>query len=393
MPYAYERARDTLKKTVFLSLFVATTAAMLGIGIIMPVLPLYAKSLGATAFVIGLLSSAFALSRLLFAPYIGSLSDSYGKKKLLVIGLSLYIVFSIAYALASNVAWLFIIRFVEGFASAMVTPVAQAYIGDIVPRGKEGEYMNLFIISLFIGNAVGPFLGGYLSDVFSFSMPFYAMGGMALIALLMVIFFVPEIKSQASEKRKSARAIRKIIKDSKMLGVLFYILFRSFYRFGFNTFLPLLVVGFMSKTNIGLLLSAYMVSGSLLQYPMGKLGDSHPQFKAIFVLVGSLLSAVSMVLIFIFYKNVLMLYILSLSMGGFSALARGSVIAIRTERGRKLGMGAVTGSFASFQALGQITGPVVLGIFVYIFGLPSVFLVGGSFGIIGAVLTYAFIRG
>ncbi len=365
---------------------------MLGIGIIMPVLPLYAKSLGATAFMVGLLSSAFALSRLFFAPYIGSMSDSYGKKRLLVIGLSLYIVFSVAYVLASDVTWLFVIRFIEGFASAMVTPVAQAYIGDIVPKGKEGEYMNLFTISLFAGNAIGPFLGGYLSDVFSFSMPFYAMGGMALIALLMVIFFVPEIKATHSKKQKNSGAIRKVLKDSKMLGVLFYILFRSFYRFGFNTFLPLLVIGFMSKTDIGLLLSAYMVSGSLLQYPMGKLSDSYPRFKIPFVLIGSLLSAVSMVLIFPFYKNIPMLYILSLSMGGFSALARSSVIAIRTERGRELGMGTVTGSFASFQALGQIMGPIVLGIFVDLFGLPSVFLMGGSIGIFGAVLSYVFIR-
>lgn len=380
-----------MKKAVFLSLFVATTATMLGIGIIMPVLPLYAKSLGATAFVVGLLSSAFALSRLFFAPYIGSISDGYGKKRLMIIGLSLYIVFSVAYVLADNVMWLFIIRFVEGFASAMVTPVAQAYVGDIVPKGKEGEYMNLFTISLFVGNALGPFLGGYLSDVFSFSMPFFAMGGMALIALLMVIFLVPEIKS-VSKKQKSSKALRNVLKDSKMLGVLFYILFRSFYRFGFNTFLPLLVVGFMSKTDIGLLLSAYMVSGSLLQYPMGKLSDSHPKYKTAFVLVGSLLSAVSMILIFPFYKSVPMLYILSFSMGGFSALARGSVIAIRTERGRELGMGAVTGSFASFQALGQITGPVVLGIFIDIFGLPSVFLTGGLIGVFGAVLTYVFIK-
>ncbi len=70
-----------MKKAVFLSLFVATTTTMIGIGIIMPVLPLCAKSLGAIAFVVGLLFSTFALFRLFLAPYIGSISTGLPKNR------------------------------------------------------------------------------------------------------------------------------------------------------------------------------------------------------------------------------------------------------------------------------------------------------------------------
>lgn len=144
----------------FISLFISTAAAMLGIGIIEPIMPLYAKSMGASGIVLGLIFSGFAFSRTLFAPIIGKISDRHGRKRFLVTGLFLFIIFSILYILAKTPFVLILIRAAQGLASVMVTPIAQAYIGDITPVGKEGKYMNLFFISYFSGTALGPVAGG-----------------------------------------------------------------------------------------------------------------------------------------------------------------------------------------------------------------------------------------
>ncbi|MZI95776.1 MFS transporter [Vibrio sp. CAIM 722] len=382
-----------MSKSTFVSLFIATCAAMLGIGIILPILPLYAKSLHASALSIGLLFSAFALSRMFFAPYLGALSDRLGKRRLLLWGLALYAFFAFLYPFVTNATYLFALRFFDGIASAMVTPIAQAYVGDIVPKGKEGKYMNLFSMSMFSGSALGPIVGGTLADHFGLHMPFYALTSVSLFAFALVWFFIPhQQQSKPTRKTHKRHQLLNVLKDRPMRGVLAYILFRAFYRFGFNTFIPLLTVSYMSKSNIGVLLSLYMVFGSVLQYPMGLLCDRFSNWKAPFILWGSLLSAVCMTALFWFHQNVAVLYLFAIGMGVFSALSRAAIIVVRTERGRTLGMGTVTGSFASAQALGQMSGPIILGLFVDWMGLPYVFLVGGLVGIIGAILSYYFIR-
>ncbi len=382
-----------MPKSIFISLFIATGAAMLGIGIILPILPLYAKSLHASALTIGLMFSAFSLSRLFFAPYLGALSDRLGKRRLLLTGLGLYAFFAFLYPWVNNAHALFILRFFDGLASAMVTPIAQAFVGDITPRGKEGRYMNLFSMSMFSGSALGPITGGILADHFGLRMPFFTLTAITLLAFILVWFCVPATpKSYQHKKKPQQGALRRVLRDKPMRGVLAYILFRAFYRFGFNTFIPLLTVGYMSKSSIGLLLSLYMLFGSLFQLPMGILSDKYSHLKPQFVFWGSLLSAVCMLALFWGYQNIYLLYAMAIGMGIFSALSRAAVIVVRTQRGRALGMGAVTGSFASAQALGQMSGPIILGIFIDWLGLPSIFLIGGLFGVIGAMLSYYYIR-
>ncbi len=135
-----------MKKQIFISLFIATAISMLSLGIITPILPLYAKSMEATNIQLGIIFSGFALSRGIFAPIIGQYSDQHGRKNLIVIGLIFFMILSVCYAFASSPLTLTVIRFVEGFSSVLVTPVAQAYIGDITPKGKEGSYINLFFM-------------------------------------------------------------------------------------------------------------------------------------------------------------------------------------------------------------------------------------------------------
>ena len=123
---------------IFATLFLAVFSVTLGVGLVVPLLPVYAHELGATGLYIGFIFGAFSLSRTAFLPIFGRLSDLKGRKPFITTGLLAYSLVSIGFTLSRNVSLLILIRFFQGIASAMILPVAQAYIGEITPKQKEG---------------------------------------------------------------------------------------------------------------------------------------------------------------------------------------------------------------------------------------------------------------
>ena len=146
-------------KKIFGTLFFSIFATVTGVGIVVPLLPVYAHDLEASGFYIALIFGAFSLSRTLCMPYFGRLSDKKGRKYLIVTGLFSYSIISIAFIFSHNVETLIAIRFIHGIASAMTMPVTQAYVGDITPAGSEGSIMGIFNISVFFGLSIGPLIG------------------------------------------------------------------------------------------------------------------------------------------------------------------------------------------------------------------------------------------
>jgi len=127
-----------MSKKIFNILFISIFSAMLGLGIIAPLLPAYAKGLGATGLWLGIIFAGFSFSRVVFMPIIGRISDKRGRKKFICSGLLLYSLISLLYPLAKGVYSLTVIRLIHGFASSLVVPIAMAYVGETVDKGKEG---------------------------------------------------------------------------------------------------------------------------------------------------------------------------------------------------------------------------------------------------------------
>jgi len=384
-------------KKIYVSLFIATASAMLGMGIIEPILPIYAHHMGATGIVLGFIFSGFALSRGIFAPVIGQYSDSHGRRNMILSGLFFFVVLSFGYVLADSPWTLMIVRTLQGLASVMITPIAQSYIGDIIPQGKEGRYMNLFFLSFFGGQAVGPVIGGVLSDSIGLAAPFYAMAAMAGISLALVYFLVPEGPSQktTSDNRflRFAATYHNVLRDKQMQAILVFMSSRGFYRWGFNTFFPILAVTRigMSKTEIGLILSIYMLIGAIIQYPAGLVSDRFIKHRGEIFFYGGVLSPVMMFLVPL-TRDFYLLFLIALFMGLFSAISRASAVAIRTERGRIHGMGAVTGAFTTSLSVGQVLGPLAFGAIADLFQLDYAFYIGGIVGLAGSVISYILLR-
>ena len=140
-----------MHRRVYIVLFIAVFASTMGVGFIGPLLPLYARDLGATGVSLGMIFAGFSISRFVLTPFIGRASDRHGRKVFLAFGLAAVSGFSLLYLWASSAGQLILVRALHGASAGMVIPIAQAYIGDISPQGKESTFMGTFTVSLMEG--------------------------------------------------------------------------------------------------------------------------------------------------------------------------------------------------------------------------------------------------
>jgi len=393
----------------FASLFVAVAVAMLGIGIISPILPLYAETFSASGLAIGLVFAAFSISRALLGPFVGRFSDRFGRKPMILIGLGVFAAVSLCYSLAATIWQLALVRVVQGAASVMVTPIAQAYVGDITPPGKEGRMMNLFYTSMFMGVAFGPLLGGLLTQWWSFHAAFAGMGILSALSLVLVAITVPldeqrkrSLAAAPTQRRRSLREllgtarhdVRKILqvfRHDAVKAILAYVSTRGMWRQGFNAFYPLFAVSMMgwTESQVGLVLSAYFFAGGIFQIPFGYLADRWPRIPQI--VFGSF-AAPLLLLLIPFVRSTWGVLAVVFAIGALSAFSRASILAIRTQLGRTHGMATLAGLHGSAFASGQAVGPVMFGAVADAMGLGAVFPFGSLLGALGSVAVVLWLR-
>ncbi|MFH1610071.1 MAG: MFS transporter, partial [Candidatus Bipolaricaulota bacterium] len=319
----------------FVPLFIAVATAMLGLGIISPIMPLYVRDFGASGIEVGLVFAAFSVSRLILGPLNGRLSDRVNRKRLIVGGLALYTLVSLAYVMAQSLWQVALLRLLQGAASTLVTPIAQAYVGDRTAPGREGRTMNMFYTSMFLGMGLGPLLGGHLAEQFGLRAPFYAMALLAVLALAGVALFVPPDRRGPRTAGMVSRSWRDLARSADAWGIVVYMATRGFWRQAFNAFWPLIAADHgLGAGMIGTVLTLYFLGESLFQIPAGFLADRLPRRPQ--VVLGGVLAA-SPLLVMPMVRSPAVLLALSFLMGAASALGRGSIIALRTELGRIYG--------------------------------------------------------
>lgn len=182
---------------IFITIFID----LVGFGIVIPVLPLYAARFGASPTVIGLLLSSYSVMQFIFAPILGRLSDRVGRRPVLLfslIGTSLGFTLM---GLAGSLELLFLARIIDGITGGNIS-TAQAYIADVTPPDQRSRGMGLIGAAFGLGFIVGPALGGVLSQV-SFAAPFYFAAGLAAANAVALYFLLPE--SLSAEHRSGAR--------------------------------------------------------------------------------------------------------------------------------------------------------------------------------------------
>jgi len=382
MPPIIKRSFPVLALSIF--------AFILGVGIIGPLLPLYAETIGATGIWLGIIFGGFSVSRAIVMPFAGRLSDRWGRKLFLGTGLFTYAVLSFGYIWANDVAALALVRFLHGISAGMILPIAQAYVGDISPQGEEGRWMGYFNATFFMGFGTGPLMGGFLTDLFGFPATFSIMGGLNFLAFLGVAVFLPEVKHR--EVLASHQSSLTRIAASRMVRGLFT--FRVAFSIGrgtFATFLPIfagLYLG-LSPSHIGVLVATNILLMALLQIYGGQLADRYS--RRALVILGGMINIAFMMLI-PFSANFWQLLGVCVLGGVGGALSMPAASALIVEEGRRLGMGMAMAIFAMAFSIGMAVGPVLAGIVADLATIGVVFYFGAGVGLLGIILFVWFTR-
>jgi len=377
-------------RRIFGVLFFSIFAAVTGVGIVVPLLPVYANDLGASGLYIGLIFGAFSLSRTFFLPYFGRLSDRKGRKPFIVAGLLSYAVISVAFILSDSVESLIVIRFVQGITSAMIMPVVQAYVGDITPQGKEGWVMGLFNMSLFIGLSAGPLAGGVIKDRFSLQGAFICMGALSFVGFVLSLSLLPpRTEEHVVKKGRLPMGWSAILSDRIIAGLC---IFRLAYTACIGIiwgFLPVFAdTEFsVSAASIGILVMLGVFVSGAVHVPMGWLADRLNR-KAMVVCGGLITTAA--VYAFRHAGGFGDLFWASVAFGLGGGIAMPALMAAAVLRGsRNEAMGSVMALLTVAHSLGMLIGSLSAGAMMDWFQLRQAFVLGAAIMGIGTLLFLA----
>ena len=376
------------------SLFVlalALFATMLGNGVVMPFLPLYAQQFSASGAVVGGLFGAHSAARTFLLPMIGRSSDRHGRKTFLLGGLLFYTITSIAYLLANSLGVLLLVMALQGVATAMVQPVALAYVADLTPKGKEGAYAGYANTAFMAGVAGGPILGGVIKDLYSMHASFVTLGVLSFLSFLLLWLFLPESQPHRAAAHTRAAPWRTIFSSRPIVGVSFFRIVYALANTIIWVFVPLLATHLLplNTTQVGTLISLNVLVSTLLQPPCGRLADR--MNKSTLIVVGGTLSALALIgfpLALYFWH----LLILNILVGVGFGIAYPPHIALAMEHAPGASMGAVMSVLLTVHSLTMTMAPLIFGFIVDHYALSGVFYGAGGLGLIAIVVCYTLTR-
>jgi MFS family permease len=379
-----QKDHRTVNKKIFGTLFFSLLATITGVGIVVPLLPVYARHAGASGLYIGLIFGAFSISRTVLLPVFGRLSDRKGRRPFILVGLVAYALVSVAFILFTKVHHLIIIRFFQGIASAMIMPVIQAYIGDITPAGREGFFMGLFNMSLFFGLSLGPVAGGIINDHFNLQTAFVAMGILAMVGAALSYWLLPStIDEAAIRKGRPPLAWRAIISDRDIIGLF---AFRLVYTASIGViwgFVPVLADSALALTSsqIGVLVMLGVLISGLIQTPMGYFADRLNRKSMI--VSGGILAGLA-VLSFQWAQSYSEMLAASVVFGIGGGIAMPALMAVAVLKGHQTNsMGTVMAVLTVAHSLGMLTGAILAGAMMDWYHLKHAFTVGFWFMLAG----------
>jgi DHA1 family multidrug resistance protein-like MFS transporter len=371
-------------KKIFSVLFFTIFSAVTGVGIVVPLLPVYAHDLGASGLYISLIFGSFSISRTFMMPYFGRLSDKNGRKPYIAAGLLSYFVVSIALMFSTSVNSLIGIRFIQGIASAMIMPVTQAYVGDITPEGKEGMVMGLFNLSVFFSLSIGPLLGGFINDQFSLPAAFGFMGLFSLIGFFLCLFLLPPTKTERVLSKGTKPVAWRTLLKSRAIAALFS------FRFVYTTcigiiwcFMPIFADNefALSSSTIGILVMLPVFINGVVNAPMGYLADRVN--KKSMVVIGGLITIYAMVS-FEWANGFWDLMTASTLFGIGGGIAMPPVNALAVVKGNKTGaMGSVMALMTMGHSMGMMIGSLFAGLTMDYFQLRHAFPCGALIMMLG----------
>ena len=368
---------------IALSIFTAT----MGLGMVLPLLPVYAKTFGASGATIGLTVSAFAIPQLIISPFAGKLADRYGRKPFLLLGAFAYFASAIGWWSADSLAVIILFRALSGIGSALIFSNAQAYVGDLAPQGAEGRYMGAFGVADFMGFGSGPLIAGVIRDYAGIEAVFLAMAALYAVVFTLILVVLPARPPRVlgSVDRLTA-SWGTIARHPTMQALLFY---RVCYALATGVSMAFLAVHLEERvgataTMVGGVFAAQQIIGGLSQPLLGRLADRYSRRWLVFA--GALIMAAGCSTVAWTDSFAVILGGMVIGPGLAAALANVSAQAAQIGTGRDLGMATVASLGSAAFALGFLLGALGGGRLVDVASVPASFVVAALVMVLGGTV-------
>jgi DHA1 family tetracycline resistance protein-like MFS transporter len=387
-----------VKNSRLLTIFVVVFVDLLGFGLILPLLPYYAETYGATAVVVGLLVASYAAAQLVGAPLLGRLSDRIGRRPVLLLSVAGTLVGFLLLGLADPlgrlissliaprsanlmiIGVLFLSRIIDGLTGGNIT-VAQAYIADVTDEQNRAKGLGLIGAAFGLGFIIGPATGGTLSQ-WGYSLPAFVAASVSAMNLILIFFLLPE--SLTSERRAAAslrhrppftlNALLQALNRPKV-GPLLYV--RFFYGLAFATFQSIFslyaqAIGLSSQTTgyvlayVGLL--SVVVQGGLIGVLTRRFRENWLIITGLWLMAGALLA-------WAFTANLWLLLVVLLPLALSGGVLNTVIQSAISKSVSREDVGGMLGISASLEAATRVIAPSVGGYLLQNLGTwaPGVF--------------------
>jgi DHA1 family tetracycline resistance protein-like MFS transporter len=350
-----------MKKSPLALILLVVFIDLIGFGMIIPILPLYAESFRASEWQIGILLGSYSFMQFLASPFLGTISDRFGRKPVLLCSL---LGSAIGYTLMANahsLPMLFLARIIDGISGASVA-TASAYIADITPPENRSRRIGLIGAAFGVGFVLGPAIGGLLSLI-SPSAPFWFAAAVALVNGLGMIVFLPEPKQHA-DRQQDLKSAGEIWSGSfgRWLAILVLTYFVAIAGFAIVTMIYPQVSNRrfgLSQSQISWIFVVLGLVGALIQG--GAVGRLAKRFGDQGLAAAGLATmAISMVLMPLATTIPLfLLFTIGLAIG--NSLSQPTINAMASKAAHSGVQGRVLGTLQSAGSLGRVCGPAVGG--------------------------------
>jgi len=187
-------------------------------GIIIPILPAYLESIGEGGTAAGLMIAIFAGAQLIMSPIAGKWTDQYGRRKMIIIGLSGLTLSMFIFYGSNSIWWLYASRVIGGVGAALLIPAIFAYVADITTMAQRARGNSLVSAAMSLGIVIGPGIGGFLAD-YGLKMPFLISAIVSLVAVIFSIIVLKESRIEqpsASMNYQDESMAKKMVRSVKM---------------------------------------------------------------------------------------------------------------------------------------------------------------------------------
>ena len=210
--------------------FTTVVIDLVGFGIVLPILPLWAETFGASPVQIGLITASYAVMQLLFAPVWGRLSDRYGRRPIILVSLAGSAVSALLIGVAGTLLVLWIARVLQGIAGASYA-AAQAYVADVTTKEERARGMGMIGAAFGLGFILGPAFGAIFSAVDE-RLPFFVAAGLAALNWLIAYRRLPESRRPGAAEAPAPRlAVLRRALSSRELAPLVWMSFVATFAF------------------------------------------------------------------------------------------------------------------------------------------------------------------